>query len=118
MPVANITQARFKSQFIYVSPASWPHAIGVTGNIRIHLGNSGIVVQATFRTPAERYGWVTCRSLYAGSPRGGLPLPLKLGDQVEYDWVGSDIRILAITRGSAGAAPVHAVAPQPPPPVV
>ena len=117
MPVANITKARFAAQFIYISRASWPHALGVAGKIQILLGRSGIVEQAHFTTPPGGYGWVTCHSLYAGGPRGGLPLPLQLNDQVEYDLVGSDIRILAITKGGAGAAPVHAVAPQPPPPV-
>ena len=117
MPVANITIARFEAQFIYISRASWPYAPGVTGNIQIHLGHSGIVEPAHFTTPPEGYGWVTCHSLYAGGPRGGLPLPLRLNDRVEYDLVGGDIRILAIIRGGAGALPVRAFAPQPPPPV-
>ena len=117
MYVANITQARFDHRFIYISKR-WPHPKGVNGGIQIRLSQSGIVVQANFTTPTGRYGWVTCHSLYVGGPLGGLPLPLRLGDQVEYDWVGGDIRILAITRGGAGAAPVHPVAPQPPPPVV
>ena len=116
MPKANISPARFNNQFIYISPKFWPHHSKARGSLRIILPD-GSIVNSSFTTVGSGHGELRGHGLYGGKPRGGLPLPLQLGDEVEYGIVGADIRILAIHRGggSAVSAPVHPVTPSPPP---
>ena len=113
MPLANITEARYNARFIYISARYWGRPIGAIGNINILLGDTNQYELARFRTYPGGYGWVTCHSLYYGAPRCGLPLPLQLNDQVDYEMENGDIRIRRIIRGGAGAPAVAPIAPRP-----
>lgn len=55
----------------------------------------------------DGHGAVTWPTLYAGTPRGGLPLPLQTGDCVFWDFEGGCVHIKGLLRVPEGTKPVH-----------
>jgi hypothetical protein len=93
---ANITKARVSAGgFMLVKEAFNKLR---PGTVKIIFGSNSVVGKVN-RLDIRAQGYCTCRDLY--KPKAGTvkaPLPLKLGDKLEYEVEKGNVRLVAIWR--------------------
>lgn len=99
MPANTIQYAHAEFKILIIQPPDWNQPKGYSAEIRIFLGPGTDSLPATAETIPGGRAFIRCESLFSGGPKGGIPLPLEIGDIVEFALEGADVRVLAVKKG-------------------
>jgi hypothetical protein len=101
MPSNTIKYAHVESKILIIQPPEWNQPKGYSADIRVFLGSAAESLPATAQTIPGGRAFIRCEALFSDEPKGGIPLPLEIGDIVEFALEGADVRILAVTKGQS-----------------
>ncbi len=101
MPANTIQYAHAESKILIIQPPDWNQPKGYSAEIRVLLGLGTESLPATARTIPGGRAFIHCEALFDSGPNGGIPLPLKIGDIVEFALEGVDVRVLAVKKGQS-----------------
>lgn len=109
MPIANVTNARFKQHALYLKKDAYER-LGITeGDIAIRIGDSAAVAFMGRLKPLSqgRQGYLVCHQLYVQLHPAMPDLPLQLGDQVEYETGKGWLRVAEVCRAETRVLPAE-----------
>ena len=99
MPANTIQYAHAESKILIIQPPDWNQPKEYFAEIRVFLGPGTESLPATAETIPGGRAFIRCESLFNSGPKGSIPLPLEIGDIVEFALEGADVRVLAVTKG-------------------
>ena len=99
MPSNTIQYAHAESKILIIQPPDWNQPKGYSAEIRLFLGSGTESLPATARTIPGGRAFIHCEGLFDSGSKGGIPLPLEIGDVVEFALEGADVRVLTVTKG-------------------
>ena len=99
MPSNTIQYAHAESKILIIQPPDWNQPKGYSAEIRVFLGPGAESLPAIAEAIPGGRAFIRCEPLFDSGPKGGIPLPLEIGDIVEFALEGVDVRVLAVTNG-------------------